>query len=284
VVVAVCEAASARGIRAGLTLAEAKALCPGLEHAEHDVRRDALGLHALGRWMMRFTPVVAVASGPEDPLAMPNALLLDVTGCERVFRGLNRLVAQVVASLERFGLNACVALGSNPAAAWAMTFSPAPGTPGAGRGESLRRLSPQHAEDPHPNPLPAYRERGQEVASTLSDLPCESLRLDDDTVAKLYHLGIHTVGQLLAIPRDQLPARFGPLLALRLDQLSGVAPEPLVPLRPPVVIKARMDFDGVVTAQEALWAVFRELLGRVITQLERHGRGVRELDVTFVRA
>jgi hypothetical protein len=120
-VVAVCEAASARGIRPGLTLAEAKALCPGLEHAEHDVRRDALGLRALGRWMMRFTPVVAVANGPEDPLAMPNALLLDVTGCERVFRGMDRLVAQVVASLERFGLSARVALGPNPAAAWGRT-------------------------------------------------------------------------------------------------------------------------------------------------------------------
>jgi protein ImuB len=281
-VVAVCEAASARGIRPGLTLAEAKALCPGLEHAEHDVRRDALGLRALGRWMMRFTPVVAVMNGPEDPLAMPNALLLDVTGCERVFRGLDRLVAQVVAALERFGLTACVALGPNPGVAWARTFSPSPGTPGEGRGEGL---SCRSQEDPHPNPLPAYREREQEVASIpLSSLPCESLRLDDDTVAKLYHLGIHTIGQLLAVPRDQLPARFGPLLALRLDQLAGVAPEPLVPLQPPVVIKARMDFDGVVTAQEALWAVFRELLGRVITQLERHGRGVRELDVTFVRA
>jgi protein ImuB len=280
-VVAVCEAASARGIRPGLTLAEAKALCPGLEHAEHDVRRDALGLRALGRWMMRFTPVVAVANGPEDPLAMPNALLLDVTGCERVFRGMDRLVAQVVASLERFGLSARVALGPNPAAAWAMTFA---------EGRSIGRCtldvgrsafaldSNQKCERPTLNV--------QRPTSNLKliELPCESLRLDHDTVAKLYHLGIHTIGQLLAVQRDQLPARFGPLLALRLDQLSGVAPEPLVPLRPPVVIKARMDFDGVVTTQEALWAVFRELLGQVITQLERHGRGVRELDVTFTRA
>jgi protein ImuB len=280
-VVAVCEAASARGIRPGLTLAEAKALCPGLEHAEHDVRRDALGLRALGRWMMRFTPVVAVMNGPDDPLAMPNALLLDVTGCERVFRGLDRLVAQVVASLDRFEVRACIALGPKPAAAWARTYSLSPVL----RGEGVR----QPCDDAFnvvawrrssPSSRPSPRDTGERE----EDLPCESLRLDDDTVAKLYHLGIHTIGQLMAVPRDQLPARFGPLLALRLDQLAGVAPEPLVPMQLPVVIKARMDFDGVVTAPEALWAVFRELLGRVITQLERHGRGVRELDVTFVRA
>jgi protein ImuB len=281
VVVAVCEGALARGIRPGLTLAEARALCPGLEHAEHDARRDALGLRALGRWMMRFTPVVAVANGPDDPLGMPNALLLDVTGCERVFHGLDELVRQVVASLERFGLGACVALGPNPGTAWAMTFA---AVYSIGRctldvGRSAFALdSDQKCERPTLN---VQRSTSN---PELADLPCEALRLDDDTVAKLYHLGIRTIGQLLAVPRDQLPARFGPKLALRLDQLFGVAPEPLVPLEPPVVIKARMDFDGVVTPVEALWAVFRELLGRVITQLERRGRGVRELDVTFVRA
>jgi hypothetical protein len=59
-VVAVCARAASQGIRPGLTLAEARALCPGLRHAEHDPRRDALGLEALGRWLTRFTPVVAL--------------------------------------------------------------------------------------------------------------------------------------------------------------------------------------------------------------------------------
>ena len=38
--------------------------------------------------------------------------------------------------------------------------SPSPGTPGEGRGEGLLFLPEQ--KDPHPNPLPEYRERGQE--------------------------------------------------------------------------------------------------------------------------
>jgi MiaB/RimO family radical SAM methylthiotransferase len=40
----------------------------------------------------------------------------------------------------------------------ANTHSPSPGTPGEGRGEGLPRRS---QEDPHPNPLRAYREREQ---------------------------------------------------------------------------------------------------------------------------
>jgi hypothetical protein len=41
----------------------------------------------------------------------------------------------------------------------ANAHSPSPGTPGEGRGVGLRRVSPKGAEDPLPNPLPAYRER-----------------------------------------------------------------------------------------------------------------------------
>src|SRR5438874_2651443 len=49
IVVAMCERARARGVRPGLSLAEARALCPQMVHAEHDSVKDAKGLEALGR-------------------------------------------------------------------------------------------------------------------------------------------------------------------------------------------------------------------------------------------
>src|SRR5947207_2476663 len=63
IVVAMCERARARGVRAGLSLAEARALCPQMVHAEHDPAKDAKGLEALGRWMMRFSPCVQCGTG-----------------------------------------------------------------------------------------------------------------------------------------------------------------------------------------------------------------------------
>src|SRR3954462_5438992 len=63
VVVGMCAAARAQGVRGGLSLAQARALCPGMVYAEEDAARDARALEALGRWMMRFTPVVQVAEG-----------------------------------------------------------------------------------------------------------------------------------------------------------------------------------------------------------------------------
>ena len=48
-------------------------------------------------------------------------------------------------------------------------------------------------------------------------------------------------------------------------------------------VAARMDFDGVVSSLEAIWAVFRELIGRVIGQLARRGQGARRVEVEFLR-
>jgi protein ImuB len=70
---------------------------------------------------------------------------------------------------------------------------------------------------------------------------------------------------------------------MRIDQALGRIPEPLVPLEHVEEITAKMEFDGTIDSLEAIWAVFNELLGRVLTQLERRGHGVRQLDVDFLQ-
>ncbi len=44
-----------------------------------------------------------------------------------------------------------------------------------------------------------------------------------------------------------------------------------------------MDFDGVVSSLEAIWAVFQHLIGQLIPQLVRRGRGARRLEVELLR-
>ena len=62
-IVAVSTAALEHGIRSGLTLTEARALCPEVVSFDHDLLADTRALEALARWMMRFTPVVALPCG-----------------------------------------------------------------------------------------------------------------------------------------------------------------------------------------------------------------------------
>ena len=242
VVVAACEAARASHVRPGLTLAEAQAVCPGLTHADHQPDRDARGLAALGRWLMRFTPAVAVAP--------PAAVFLDVTGCDRLFGGFDAILERATAAVAGLGLSADLAIAPTPGAAWALAHT--------GRVVTEADLD-----------------------AALAPLPPAALRLEPATADALRTVGIDTVAQLMALPRDLLPARFGRGLLARLDQATGRTPEPLVLLDPPAPVAAAMAFDGVVHSLEAIWAVLRQLLERVSLDLNRRGGGAKQLRVTF---
>ena len=59
-------------------------MCAGLVSQDFNQAQDLRSLQAMARWMIRFSPVVA--------LEPPDAVFLDVTGSERLFHGYPRLV------------------------------------------------------------------------------------------------------------------------------------------------------------------------------------------------
>jgi protein ImuB len=120
------------------------------------------------------------------------------------------------------------------------------------------------------------------LPTVLPRLPVEGLRLEEEIVAVLRHLGIDTIGGLEKLPRDALPARFGEKLVRRVDQLYGRAIEPLTPLPFCKPIRAAIDFDGVVGAPEALWEAMRQLLGQVVGELVKRGCGAKTVEAAFV--
>ena len=248
------------GVRPQMTLAQARALCPTLLHAPYTPDRDRRGLESLARWMMRFTPVVSIAQLPSTgncQLTTGNdSIFLDVTGCGRVFGGLPNLLEQVHQALRSMQLHARLAIAPTPGAAYAIAFA----------GDENGRII-----------LPA------EIRNALTPLPPSALRISPQTAEALYRLGIQTIGQLMQLPRNDLPARFGHEMLTRLDQAIGHIPEPLTALiyRPP--IQARIDFDGVVDSLETIWMTFKDLIGQVIAELARRGCGARKIELEFDR-
>jgi protein ImuB len=247
--------AVSKGIRIGMSDAEAHALCANLHRLDEDCAADQRALEALGRWLIRFTPVVSCGWDDMDANAhaIPAVLFLDLTGSERLFGGIDRLIDSIKLALAQFGIPARTALASTPGAAWAF----------ASTGETGPKIA--SAASPF-DALPPF-----------DTLPVESLRLNDIILGDLHHLGLRHVGDVLRLPRDHLPSRFGPLLLKRLDQLTGVLIEPLTNLVNNPPITARMEFDAPIEALEDIWRIFERLLGLVIVDLIRRNHGARQL-------
>src|SRR5581483_11227778 len=78
-ITAVTDGAARLGLKAGMGLADARAMYPKLPVVEADFEADRRLLEAIADWCDRYTPLVGL-----DP---PDGLFLDITGCTHLFGG-----------------------------------------------------------------------------------------------------------------------------------------------------------------------------------------------------
>lgn len=246
-----CERATAAGVRVGMTLAHARSLLSGMavEDQQASPEADADSLRKLARWMLRFAPVVS-----PDGL---DGLMLDIAGCERLFGGEREHSLRIAEVLRRAGLRSKLAVAPTFACAWAL----------ARYGEG---------------PITWITER--QMYAALSPLPVGALRIDATTVESLADVGIERIEHLLVLPRDELAARFGSALLRRLDQTTGAMEETIRSIQPVRRIEESYEFDGPNRRFEIIEATTRELLARLLAQLQPAGLGLLELSVALRRA
>lgn len=262
---AVNDAARDAGAQTGMMLADARTLCPQLCTAPSDPAGDLSMLETLAVWARRW--------GPWSALDPPDGLLVDVTAVAHLFGGEQRLLADVEAAFARRRLAVRAAIAPTAGAAWA-----------------LAHYGPRHAIiDPHQDPLRA-----------LDDLPVAALRLDDDVLTVLRRLGLKRLGDLTGIAtgavdrseasaRDALHRRFrnrkspsaNPLV--RLDQLLGRVPEPLLPVevrQMPLVQRRLME---PLRHRSLLDRVIADLAQDMARELEARAEGARRLELGLWR-
>lgn len=244
---AVNGAAAAAGLAPGMTLATARALHPGLAVAPADPLGDARALAALVAWARRFSPWVA-ADGPDG-------LVLDATGCGRLFGGEDGLVDRLLAAFRRFRVAARAGIGNTPAAAWALARFGGAGdrcavAPGA--------RAPLHA------------------------LPVAALRLPAATVAALAGLGLERIGDVAALPRAPLVARFGAEVTCRLDEVEGRLTASIAACPEPPRWVVRHGFAQPVGDAAVIGAVLARLVARLVADLAEAGLGARRLVLRLV--
>jgi protein ImuB len=247
------QAGLAAGARPGMRLADARALCPGLKAAPSDPAGDRAFLEALALWAQRW--------GPWSALDVPDGLLVDVSAVAHLLGGEARLLADAQAAFAQRGFTVRLAIAPTAGAAWALAHF----------GPERAILTPE-----------------DNAAEGLAGLPVAALRLDDDVLTVLRRLGLKRLGQLHGIGRDALHRRFrsrspaaNPLI--RLDQLLGRAPEPLLPVvavPDPLVQRRLME---PIRHRALLDRVLADLAADMARSLEGKAQGARRLELGLWR-
>lgn len=165
---AVSAGAARAGLTPGMTLADARARCPGIAVRPHDPAADARTLDRLVTDMARFSPMVT-----PDP---PDGLILDVTGCAHLFGGEAAMARQVADSA---GYTARHALGANAVAARALARH-------GGGTDDVRALPTAALELPE-DALMALRRAGLHTIGDLARRPMNTLaaRFGEQAVLRL---------------------------------------------------------------------------------------------------
>ncbi len=167
----------------------------------------------------------------------PETILLDATNLAPLYGGEAALVDEVTRGLRRRGLEARVAIADTVGAAWA-----------------LARYG----------------------GASLEVLPIAALRLPEAMLATLGELGLACVGDVLGLDREQLRSRFGPLLLLRVDQLTGAAREVFAAVDPPEEFAVEQAFEHPLARGDAIRYAVSQLLERLAWLLAARQAGALE--------
>jgi protein ImuB len=254
-IVAVNEAAAARGVAPGMKRATALALAPELMLGQADSRRDEAALQALAHALLAFTPTVVPVP--------PAGLLAEVQASLRCHGGPARLWQRIADALAPLGHR--VQRAHAPSALGALLLARAGDMP-----EPPQRLTRAALCPPAGRPEdPAWFV----LHERLQALPAVWLAPDEAAAAQMEAMGLRTLADLRRQPRAGLSRRFGPVLLSALDRAWGLAPDPLAPIAAPLRFRAQAELWARADHADALLGGAQVLLARLLAwAAARHAR------------
>jgi protein ImuB len=237
-VVAATRLARAAGVRPGLTLVQARALCPKLVARSRDSECERAAQEALLELAEGFSPRV------ED--AGEGLAYLDVDGLEGHYPAPSPELALGRSLMDTAGaatLPARVGIASSKLAARVAAGLPEP-----------------------PVIVPAGEE-----ASFLAPLPLQRLYPEVGIAATLERWGVRSVGDLARLPSSRVASRLG-RTGRELHAIArGIDPRPLIPREPSPVFHEGMSFEWPLVSLEPFLFVGRAALDRLCQRLEARG-------------
>lgn len=238
--VACNDPAQAAGLVPGMGLAAARAIAPQLVVTQRDPRREVAALEALACVCGRFTPRIA--------LVPPQALLLEIGGCLRLFGSLGQLLAAVRTDIAAQGFSAHSAVAPTPQGALWLALAGG-GTPVSRDAEGLRQA--------------------------LDALSLARLDLPPPVQQRLAGFGLRTLGELRRLPAAVLGKRIGAAALLAIARAYGEVPDPRSEFKFPEHFAQELELPAPVDTAAALLFAARRLSGALAGWLAARQAGIQ---------
>jgi protein ImuB len=240
----VTAAAEASGIRPGMRLGEALALCPSLVLVEPDPQGSGREWEGI----LRRLEDAGIAVSPAEP----GCAFFETRGVERLYGG-------VEAALGR----ALSAVGPS----WDARIGAAE--------RKFAALAAAHVARPG-QVLLVSDERTREF---LAPLPLDLLPLAEDEQQELKELGVRKLGELAGLPGGAVAERLGPQGRRAWSLARGGDRRRIRGRRPPSELVERLEFPDAVGNELTLRRAFNVLLDRLLARPEREQRFARKVAI-----
>jgi protein ImuB len=244
-IVVASRAARKAGVRAGFTLAQARAVLPRVVARACDPECERSAGEALFEAAESISPRVESAGG--------GMAFLDIDGMDRCFPSERSLAQSLIAAAQAAGL---------PARA----------------GVAGSKLSARVAAELPDSPIVVPR--GKE-SDFLAPLSLTRLSPEPEIAERLRRWGLKKIGDLARLPEGEVVARLGEAGRRLHSSARGIDPSPLLPRTPPPLFAEGMDLEWPLASIEPFLFVARSALDRLVGRLASQALACIRLELTL---
>ena len=237
--------AEAQGVRPGMRMGEALAMCPRLVLVEEDPSAAEQAWEGILRRLED--------AGFSVESAEPGCAYFETRGVERLYGGLEAALRRALAAVGQ-GWDARLGAAERRFAALAAANVARPG--------QVLVVSDAHTRE------------------FLAPLPLSLLPLDERRQLELRELGVKRLGELAKLPKAAVAERLGPDGRRAWSLARGGTAGRVLGRRPPAELFEELEFPEAVGNELTLRRAFGVLLDKLLERKERDGRFVRKAAVS----
>jgi protein ImuB len=239
-ITAINKKAESQGITHGMAVADARAIVKNIVVVDDIPLLEQKVLRGLAEWSIRFSPIVT-----SD---VPDGLIIDATGCSHLWGGEKEYLRAISNRIKEMGYGVRISMADTIGCAWAVA--------------RFGKLS-------------SIVEPGKELEA-LQSLPSISLRLEEQTIARLNKLGLRQVNDFIAMPRVSLRRRFGDHMIKRLNQALGYEEEFIESVIPIEIFEERLPSIDPISTRKGIEIALERLIEQICSRLMKEGKGLRQ--------